>query len=69
MAGKSWMRTDRPGDLDLAFEHDVRSIDDVQRLFHVVIGDQHADSPPSQTGDNSLDVVDRDGIYPGERFV
>src|SRR5574341_1189292 len=35
---------DGAGDLHLPLEHDVRPVHDVERLLHVVVGDQHADA-------------------------
>src|SRR2546430_14547152 len=55
--------------LHLAFEHDVGAVDDVERLLHVVVGDQHADAAVAQAGHDRLDVVHRDRIYPGEWFI
>ncbi len=71
-----------PGDFIIAHEflyragfrhttlaHDVCPIDDVERLLDVVIGDQHADAPVPQAGDDALDVMDGNRVHPGERFV
>jgi hypothetical protein len=40
---------DRAGDLYLAFEHDIGAIDDIERLFDIVIGDQDTDAPMAST--------------------
>ena len=57
------------GDLDLSVEHDVRAVDDIQGLLHVVIADQHADAAVAQIGDDGLDVVHGDRIDSRERLV
>ena len=57
------------GDLHLPVEHDVRAVDDVERLLHVVIADQHADAAVAEAGDDGLDVVHGDRIDAGERLV
>src|SRR5690606_14543668 len=59
----------RARDLDLSVEHDVRTIHDVERLLHVVIAYQHADSTMPQAGYDALDVVNRNRIHSRERFV
>src|SRR3569832_899518 len=59
----------RSGDLHLPVEHDVRAVDDVQRLLHVVIRNQHADVAGAQVGDDRLNVVNGDRIDAGERLV
>src|SRR5207247_1478546 len=49
----------RAGDLDLALEHDVGAVDDVEGLLDVVIGDQHPDPLVPEPGDDRLAVVPR----------
>ncbi len=55
--------------MDLAVEHDVGAVGDRERLPHVVIGDQHAESPRTQLRDNALNVIDGDRIHSGKRLV
>src|SRR5207244_4218738 len=61
--------THRARDLHLAFEHDVGAVHDIERLLHVVVGDQHADAAVAQAGYDGLNVVHRDRIHAGERLV
>ena len=56
-------------DFDAAVVHDVGAIDDGERLAHLVIGDQDAETAIAQLADHRLDVGDRDRIDAGERFV
>ena len=48
---------------------DVGAVDDVERLAHIVIGDQHADAAILQMLHQVADVVDGDRIDAGERLV
>ena len=48
---------------------DVGAIDDVERLAHVVVGDQHADAAILQMAHQLADVVDGDRIDAGEGLV
>ncbi len=57
------------GDLHLPIEHDVGAIDDIERLLHVVVADQHADAAVAQAGDDGLDVVHGDRVDARERLV
>ena len=54
---------------DPPFVHDVRPVDDLQGLLHVMVGDDDPDVPGLQLGDDLLDVVQRDGIDPREGLV
>src|SRR6266545_4136171 len=48
---------------------DIGAADEVERLTHIVIGDEHADAALSQMTHESADVVDGDGVDAGERLV
>ena len=41
----------------------------MQGLLHVVIGDEDADAAQAQLFDDALNVLHRDGVDPGKRFV
>ncbi len=58
-----------PSFMHLAFMDDVGAVDDVERLAHIVIGDQHADPAILQMLHQIADVVDGDRIDAGERLV
>jgi len=49
--------------------HDVGSVRDPERLPNVVIGDEDPDTVAFQVKNDFADVVDRERVYPGERFV
>ena len=48
---------------------DVGAVDDVQHVTHVVIGDQHPETPILQMSDELADLTDVDRIDAGERLV
>ena len=48
---------------------DVGAVDDVERLAHIVVGDQHADAAMLQVRDEVADVGDGDRVDAGERLV
>src|SRR5262245_38942494 len=54
---------------DAPLEHDVRAIRDAQCLAHVVVGDQHAQSPFAQPAHDVLDLAHRDRVDAHERLV
>ena len=56
-------------DLHLPVKQNVGAVDNVERLFDIMIGDQHADAAVLQAGHNLLDVVHRDGVDAGEWLV
>src|SRR4029077_3823407 len=60
---------DRSGDLNLSIEHNVCTVHNVERLFHVVIANEHADATVTQPGNDCLNVVHRNRIDPRERLV
>src|SRR5262245_35643824 len=59
----------RPRHQNLAAVQDVGPVGDGERLAHVVIGDQDADTAVAQAGHDLLDVADGDGVDPRERLV
>src|SRR5690606_5672740 len=54
---------------DLSARDDVGAVADAQRLPDVVVGDQHAETPPLQIRDLPLDLRDVDRIDAGEGLV
>lgn len=54
---------------DLAFEQQVGSVGDAQRLLGVMVGDQDADVLFFKMIDNRLDVLDGDRVDSGKGFV
>src|SRR6185312_6802208 len=54
---------------NLAFMDDVGPVDDVERIAHIVIGDQNADTAILQMTNQIADVVHRDGVDAGQRLV
>ena len=56
-------------DEDPALVHDGGAVGDAQRLPHVVVGDQHAESLLLQPLDDVLDLRDRDRVDADERLV
>src|SRR5215208_5446890 len=48
---------------------DVGAVGDAERLAHVVVSDEHADSPLLEVEDDLLDVGDRNRVDAGKRFV
>src|SRR6185437_13053598 len=48
---------------------DIGAVDDLERLAHVVVGDQHADAAILEMRDEVADVVDGDRIDAGQRLV
>ena len=59
----------RAGEQHAAVIDDVGAIDDIERLAHIVIGDQHADTAILQLPDQVANVRDRDRVDPRERLV
>src|SRR5947209_9861767 len=53
----------------LTIVDDAGTIDDVERLADIVVGDQHADAAAPQLTDELADVGDRNRIDPGERLI
>src|SRR5689334_15743968 len=51
---------------DTAIRNDVRPLGDLQGCLHVVVRDQDADVTVFQVVDDPLDVLDGDGVDPGE---
>src|ERR1700736_1036926 len=51
-----------------ALMKDVGAIDDVERLAHIVVGDQHTDAAILEMGDEVANVAHRDRVDAGERL-
>ena len=54
---------------NLALEEQIGAIGDAERLFHVVVGDEHADVLLLELPHDILDVLHGDGVHTGERLV
>src|SRR5262245_27153937 len=52
-----------------AVMNDVGAADQIERLAHIVIGDQHADATLREMANQRANVVDRDRIDAGEGLV
>ena len=48
---------------------DIGAVDDLQRLAHIVVGDQHADAAILEVPDQVADLADRDRVDAGQRLV
>ena len=54
---------------DMSLADNVGLFTDVQGIAYVVIGDQYANSPVTEVGDDLLDVIDRDRVDAGKGFI
>ena len=52
-----------------AVMQDIGAVDDIQRVAHIVVGDQDADAAILEMPDQVADFAHRDGIDAGERLV
>src|SRR5690625_767690 len=54
---------------NLAIMQDIGAVDDLERLAHIMVGDQHADAAVLQMADKGADLADRDRVDPGKGLV
>ena len=54
---------------DLAQVDDMRAMRDLERVPHVVVGNEHADAPRGEPLDDALELGDGDGVDARERLV
>src|SRR5215831_5920134 len=59
----------RSGSLDLTVCHNVRALGNLQGRLHIMIRDQDADVALFKLFDDLLDILNRDRVDAGERFV
>src|SRR5690606_19304975 len=64
-----YQRLGTTGKQDLAAVDDAGAIDDIERLAHVMIRDQHADAASLQVLHQLADVADRERVDAGEGLV
>jgi hypothetical protein len=48
---------------------DIGPIDDLQRVAHIMVGNEDADAAILEVRDEVADVADRDRIDPGKRLI
>ena len=53
----------------LAFGDNIGAVGDRQGFAGAVVGDQHADAALGEMAHQIADIIDGDGVHPGERFV
>src|SRR5690625_789663 len=54
---------------NLAIMQDIGAVDDLERLAHIMVGDQHADAAVLQMADKGAELADRDRVDPGKGLV
>jgi hypothetical protein len=58
-----------PAFKDLPVGHDVRAVGDAEGFANVVIGDQDTDAVALEVQNYLANIVDREGVDPGERLI
>src|SRR5690606_23719367 len=54
---------------DVAGADDVGGVADIQRLAHIVVGNQNADAALLEVANDVLDVIDRDRVNTGKGLI